>query len=130
MLSTPRSENQQRASQERTSEKELDALAPLPLIHSIHTGLRGYEGTRLGQPRPCLIRSCISLHHHGVALIGFGTRGPPGPEACRNSMYVFRNGCPEMSFAHRVSDFTYEDVMGQSTPTGPNVTGKPEEIAA
>lgn len=37
-----------------TTKKELDALVPVPLIHSIHDGLRGYEGTRLGEPRPCL----------------------------------------------------------------------------
>jgi len=38
-------------------------------------------------------------------------------------MYVFQNGGPEMSFAQRVSDFSYEDVMGHSTPTGPDVAG-------
>jgi hypothetical protein len=36
-----------------TTEKELDALVPLPFIHSIHDGLRSYEGTRLVEPRPC-----------------------------------------------------------------------------
>lgn len=35
------------------TEKGLDALVPSPLIHSIHDGLRSYEGTRLAQPRPC-----------------------------------------------------------------------------
>lgn len=45
-------------------------------------------------------------------------------------MYVFRNGGPEMSFDHRVSDFSYEDVLGQSASTGPNVAGKPEEVGA
>jgi hypothetical protein len=36
-----------------TAEKELDALVPLPIIHSIHDGLRSCEGTRLGKPGPC-----------------------------------------------------------------------------
>jgi len=40
--------------------------------------------------------------------------------ALHDSMYVFRNGRPQVSFAHRYGDFTYEDVMGQSaSPTGP-----------
>jgi len=45
-------------------------------------------------------------------------------------MYIFRNGGPEMSFAHCVSDFNYEDVMGQSASTDPNVTGNTEPVAA
>jgi hypothetical protein len=45
-------------------------------------------------------------------------------------MYVFRNGGPEMSFAHRISDFNYEDVIGQSRPTDPNTTGNTEPVAA
>lgn len=36
-----------------TTGKELDALGPVLLIHSIHDGLRRYEGARLGKPRPC-----------------------------------------------------------------------------
>jgi transposase-like protein len=50
--------------------------------------------------------------------------------ALQDSMYVFRNGGPEMSFAHRVSDFSYEDVMGQSEPTGPNLAGTAATVAA
>jgi len=45
-------------------------------------------------------------------------------------MYVFRNGGPEISFTHRVSDFSYEDVMGQSEPTGPNLAGTAATVAA
>ena len=36
-----------------TTKKELDALVPGSLIHSIHDGLRRYEETRLAKPRPC-----------------------------------------------------------------------------
>jgi hypothetical protein len=46
------------------TEKELDALAPLPLIHAIHDGLRGYEGTRLAEPRPCPDCGNIDYHKH------------------------------------------------------------------
>ena len=47
-----------------TTEKELDVLVPLPLIHSIHEGLRSYEGTRLGKPRPCPHCGQIDYHRH------------------------------------------------------------------
>ena len=43
--------------------------------------------------------------------------------ALQDSLYVFRNGRPEVSFAHHVGAFGYEDVMGQSArPTGPVIT--------
>lgn len=47
-----------------TTEKEIDALVPLPLIHSIHDGLRSYAGTRLGKPRPCPHCGQIDYHKH------------------------------------------------------------------
>ena len=46
------------------TERELDALAPLPLIHAIHDGLRGYEGTRLDKPRSCPHCGEIDYHKH------------------------------------------------------------------
>jgi len=58
-----------------------------------------------------------------------GARARTTLVAIQDSMYVFRNGGPEMSFAHRVSDFSYEDVMGQSR-TDPNVTWDTEPVAA
>jgi transposase len=45
-------------------EKELDALVPLPLVHSIHDGLRSYEGTRLGKPRSCPHCGQTDYHKH------------------------------------------------------------------
>ncbi|MHC3439899.1 hypothetical protein ACYJ1Y_17885, partial [Natrialbaceae archaeon A-gly3] len=50
--------------------------------------------------------------------------------ALQDSMYVFRNGGPEMSFAHRTSDFSYEDVMSQTEPTDPNLVGQTMKAAA
>ena len=48
-----------------------------------------------------------------------------------DSLYVFRNGQPEVSFTHRIGAFSYEDVMGQSTsPTGPIVTNRHVKAAA
>jgi putative phosphoribosyl transferase len=47
-----------------TTEKELDALVPLPLIHAIHDGFRSYEGTRLAEPRPCLHCGQTDYHKH------------------------------------------------------------------
>lgn len=46
------------------AEKELDALVSLPLIHAIHDGLRSYEGTRLGQQRPCPHCGNIDYYKH------------------------------------------------------------------
>jgi hypothetical protein len=34
--------------------------------------------------------------------------------ALHDSMYMFRDGRPQVSFAHRVGEFGYEDGMGQS----------------
>ena len=51
--------------------------------------------------------------------------------ALHDSMYVFRNGCPQVSFAQRFGDFTYEDVMGQSaSPTGPALDHGLPKVAA
>ena len=47
-----------------TTEKELDALVPLPLINSIHDGLRSYEGTRLAEPRLCPHCGRTDYHKH------------------------------------------------------------------
>lgn len=47
-----------------TTEKELDALGPVPLIHSIPDGLRRYEGTRLAEPRPCPDCGETDYHKH------------------------------------------------------------------
>ena len=48
-----------------------------------------------------------------------------------DSIYVFRNGRPEVSFTHRVGEFGYEDVMGQSVgPTGPVLTNCQVKTAA
>ena len=51
--------------------------------------------------------------------------------ALDNSLYVFRNERPEVSFAHRIGAFSYEDVMGQSVrSTGPVVTNHHVKAAA
>jgi hypothetical protein len=48
-----------------------------------------------------------------------------------DSLYVFRNGRPQVSFAHRVGKFSYEDVMGQSvSPTDPILTNRHVKVAA
>lgn len=49
-----------------TTEKELDALAPLPLIYAIHDGLRNHEGMRLVEPRPCSDCGNSEYHKHGT----------------------------------------------------------------
>ena len=47
-----------------TTEKELDALVPVSLIHSIHDGSRSYEGTRLAEPRLCPDCGNTDYHKH------------------------------------------------------------------
>jgi len=50
--------------------------------------------------------------------------------ALQDTLYVFRNGGSKMNFAHRISDFSYEDVMGQSEATGLSLDGKSVRVAA
>ena len=51
--------------------------------------------------------------------------------ALADSLYVFRNGRPEANFAHRISEFRYEDVMGQSSsPAGPVLMDRHVKTAA
>jgi hypothetical protein len=51
--------------------------------------------------------------------------------ALHDSMYVFRNGRPEASFAYQVSDFSYEVVMGHSVrPAGPPLPNRHMRAAA
>jgi hypothetical protein len=48
-----------------------------------------------------------------------------------DSMYVFQNGGPHVSFASRARTFSYEDVMGQSVrPTGPTPLNRHPKAAA
>ncbi len=51
-------------SMKQSAEKKLDALVPLPLTHSIHGGLRSYEGTQLVKQRLCSHCGESGCHKH------------------------------------------------------------------
>lgn len=51
-----------------TTEKEPNALLPIPLIRSIHEGVRSYEVTRFSDPRPCQDDGETDYHKHDTRI--------------------------------------------------------------
>jgi hypothetical protein len=95
-----------------TTEKELDVLASLPLIHSIHDGLRSYEGTRLVKPRPCLHCGQTDYHKHDTRPRTFAVLGDEdGFEEVTVSVQRYWCKRCEQPVDSDISELFYEDCL-------------------